>query len=225
MKLNKLKKICKDVIAQLKKFEYKISSRDKIWDIMFPLLNGKWHYLVIVEYDNKFYIQDMIGDSLKCLEVDDKEIKYTESLGREAFLYDEYIDQWTYLLNNARKWFNFVEKDWVKANKKVCEEYPVEYRYGIVPSSVVRASRRNYFRDLKDELKIEEIDYFIKTVESGYYISKNYLKDQQINANFYFDCCKIAYIASVRQDEIVDKKLSGREMYLSYADGRCNGFN
>lgn len=44
-----------------------------------------------------------------------------------------------------------------------------------------------------------------------------------MTANDFFDYCKIAYIAGQREDDIVDKNLSGREMYQKYADGRDEG--
>lgn len=42
-------------------------------------------------------------------------------------------------------------------------------------------------------------------------------------AKDYFEYCRIAYIAGKRKDENINEKLSGRDMYKRFADGRHEG--
>ena len=44
-----------------------------------------------------------------------------------------------------------------------------------------------------------------------------------MTANDYFHYCKIAYLSGQRKDDHVDSKMSGREMYKRFADGRHEG--
>ncbi len=44
-----------------------------------------------------------------------------------------------------------------------------------------------------------------------------------MTASDYFSYCRIAYLAGKRKGEEVDESLSGREMYMRYADGRDEG--
>ena len=44
-----------------------------------------------------------------------------------------------------------------------------------------------------------------------------------MTAKDFFKYCRIAYIAGKREDEEVNERLSGREMYKRYADGRHEG--
>jgi len=222
--MEKLIEICHEITKRIEEFDYNISYTDKIWKILFPLTEpNKWHRMTIIKYPEKFYFHDMIGYSLKSIEFDGKNINRLEGLGEATYLYKEEIVNWSNLLNSLLKWLNTVGKDWIKANKKVCEEYPIDYRYGVVPASIVKSSRPDYFFDLSRKLGKKESDYFITLVDSSYFSSRTNKLKEDISANDFFEYCKLAYIASERDEENIDKNLTGKEMYLKYADGRCNG--
>lgn len=44
-----------------------------------------------------------------------------------------------------------------------------------------------------------------------------------MNAGDFFRYCRIAYLAGRRPDDAVDERLTGRELYRRYADGRHEG--
>ena len=59
---------------------------------------------------------------------------------------EQLASEWEGLIGCARKWLNAVRRDWIKANKRVQAEYPLNRRHGIVPNSLIRASLPNIYR-------------------------------------------------------------------------------
>lgn len=203
-------------LGELEEFEYMTESLDHIWNVLFPTENGKWHYLRVVNYMEGYIFIDITGN-LKPIEL--KKPNAINELPEYRF---PDLNGWAKLVHEARSWLTFVAKDWITANKRVQVEYPLEYRKGIVPHALIRATFPAYFRfDL--ELGAEKKQKIIELVESGYLRRSESTERESLTANEYFNYCKIAYIAARREDEQVDESLSGRELYRIFADGRDDG--
>ncbi len=201
-------------IKELDGFAYTLSSTDRVWNILFPDQQEKWHHLHINQYQQTYYITHISGDCGR-LEVQlGKDVQQTtRPTGNTT---------WESLFTSARQWLKAVRKDWIKANKKIQLEYPLRYRYGIAPNALVRASLPDVYR-LDKELGKANTAKLVRLVEEGFFIRQQNPHVASMTATDYFHYCKIAYIAGKRQDETLDEALSGREMYARYADGRHEG--
>lgn len=203
-------------LKELEAFEYAMESLDHIWNVLFPSENGKWHHLRVVNYKEAYVFIDITGD-LKPIE-----LKKPNSINELLDYRFPDLNGWSNLVHEARNWLKLVAKDWIAANKRVRVEYPLDYRKGIVPHALIRATFADYFRfDL--EVGPEKKQKIIELVESLYLRRSENTELESLTANEYFNYCKIAYIAAKREDEQVDETLSGRELYRMFADGRDDG--
>lgn len=219
-----LEKNVSALVEELKKFEYRLDSIDFVWQIIFLDKKNKWHHIQITKYHETFYIGLVDGD-LDSIEFSPKKEMQLLSSSRSSLMHSYPGDSeliWNNLIVSALDWINYVKKDWIKANKKVQQNYPLNRRIGVVPNSLVRASLTETYR-IDKELGKAKTKKFITLVESNYFHDeKNFIRPS-MTANDFFDYCKIAYIAGQRKDEFVDVNLSGRKMYEIYADGRDEG--
>jgi hypothetical protein len=208
------------LIKELQAFSHEISSQDRIWKILFPTQNGQWHYLHITQYQDTFYISHINGeDSLEV--IPGKAIKATNGFGQDlGYLSNEAL--WETLFSDARKWLKTVNRDWIKANKRMVTEYPLRQRYGMVPNALVRASLSDIYR-LDLELGKGRTKKLVKLIEDGTFRTSKTTERTSMSANDFFEYCRIAYIAAQRKDDHVDPSLTGREMYERHADGRHEG--
>ncbi len=201
-------------VTELDSFVYTLSSTDRVWNILFPAPQEKWHHLHINQYQQTYYITHISGDCGGLEAELGKDVKQTtRPTGNTT---------WELLLTAARQWLKVIRKDWIKANKKIQLEYPLRYRYGIAPNALIRASLPDVYR-LDQELGEINTAKLVQLVETGFFHRQENTQIASMTATDYFHYCKIAYIAGKRQDESVDESLSGREMYARYADGRHEG--
>ena len=213
-------------LKELERFDYTLSSTDHVWNILFKNHTEKWSYIHIVKYRKTFYISHIAGDC-GTLEVEPKKsIKVMDSgefsYSRSFYENEPLIEKWAHIIASARKWLRVVKKNWIKANKLIQEEYPLNYRYGTVYNSLIRESLPDIYR-LDKELGKAGTRKLIRLVEDNFFMrSENTVAESMTTAK-YFKYCKIAYIAGQRRDDKVDKSLSGEEMYRLYADGRHEG--
>lgn len=191
-----------------------MSVLDHVWNILFPDHKGKWQHLHVTKYKHTYYITDVVGNSAG-LEVEPKKVVGIES-------HDHLVTKWDPLISSARKWLKIVRKDWIKANKRVQAEYPLQYRYGIVPNALIRESLPDIYR-LDKELGKARTRKLVNLVEDGFFLRAENTELMSMTVADYFNYCMIAYIAGKRKEDTIDKSLSGREMYTRYADGRHEG--
>ena len=213
-------------LKALGKFDYALSSLDRVWKVLFKGPGQQWNYLYISKYQKTYFINHVNGES-GTLEVEpEKSVKVMEpgafSNARPFYPEEELMEDWMQLLSAAGKWLKLVEKDGVKANRQVQEEYPLKYRYGTVPHSLVRESIPGAFR-LDKALGKSKARKLIRLVEEGYFMNRENTIAPSMTAARYFEYCKIAYLAAARKEDRIDSSLSGREMYKLYADGRHEG--
>lgn len=212
------------LIAELKQFNYMIESTNHIWDVIFPHKTARqtaYHYIRVTKYQDTFYIAHIDG-KLCSLEIQvNTSVQAAPSFGFSQGEGD-FARGWDGLISSAREWLKIVKKDWVKANKQIWLSYPLNRRYGIANSSLVRESLADMYR-VDQELGKVKTKKFIKLVEKGDVRDYRHAILPFMTANDYFEYCKIAYISGQRKDDLVDENLSGRQMYERYADGRDEG--
>lgn len=214
-----------NLLQELDDFSYSMSSSDRVWNILCPSGSSDWSHLRVSKYRETYYFSHINGNS-GTLELEpDQEVRvlsgaeYASCRGLKG---DRTAAAWELLLTSASCWLMVVRKDWIKANRRVREEYPLSDRYGIVPHAIIRVSLPDMYR-LDTELDKESTKEFLRLVEDGYFNKAEYTEIATMTAADYFNYCRIAYLAGKRADEVVDASLSGREMYARYADGRHEG--
>jgi len=211
-------------LKELSDFAYSLSCTDHVWNLIFSDHNDKWNHLHVNKYRRTFYILHVDGN-LGSLEIEPKKgVKAMESFGFSSYTFDsENLSRtWEPLITSARKLLKTVGKNWIKANKQVLEKYPLNRRYGTAPNSLITVSLPDIYR-LDRELGKTGTGKLVRLVEDGFFMKSENTEATSMTAATYFDYCKIAYIAGKRKGETVDESLSGREMYIRYADGRHEG--
>lgn len=209
------------LIRELAQFDHRLESIENIWEVIYPDKKGKWHYMYVTKYREVYYVSLMDGD-LCALEVTlKKSVQVVESFGTND-RHDHVAVDWNDLITSARSWLKVVSKNWITANKQVQENYPLNRRMGVIPHALVRASLPDAYR-IDKELGKSKVKKFIELVENGYFHDDKKITRKSMTVSDFFDYCKIAYMAGQEKEDYVDKKLSGREMYQCYADGRDEG--
>jgi hypothetical protein len=129
-----------DFLKELSKFSYELSALDRVWNIIFPDQEKKWHHLHINKYGQTFYITHINGDS-DGLEVEPKKnIRVMNPFGSSSYPIESHVQLaaiWRPLITSANKWLKIIHKDWIKANKSIYDEYPLRNRYGVVSNSLI----------------------------------------------------------------------------------------
>lgn len=201
-----------------------MSCLDLVWNIIFPDSKGKWLKISVTKYKETYYINRIDRETCGLEAVLNKGVNATDSMGQSSMERKRGdLDRiWEPLIQVAMNWFKAVQRDWIMAHRRVVAEYPLKNRYGIVPSSIIRASLTDIYR-IDKELGKDRCRKFIRLVENGYFMRDENITANSMSANDFFEYCKIAYIASARDENPIDKKLSGKEMYKRYADGRHEG--
>ena len=211
-------------VNELHEFSYELSVLDRIWRVLFPDKEEKWHNLNVNKYKSTFYITHVNDGS--SLEFESKKGLRTRdavgSFSHSVENHDELVTEWLPLIASARKWLKITLKDWIKANKRIQTEYPLRYRYGFVPNTLIHTSLPDVYR-LDKELGKKKASKLIRLIEDGFFLKVENTEVPAMTADDYFQYCKIAYIAAKRKQDSIDKSLSGREMYKLYADGRHEG--
>ena len=212
------------LVADLKQFDYTLESTDRIWDVIFPHKTTRgtvYHYIRVTQNQDTFYIGHVDGQ-LCFLEIRvNTSVQAAPSFG-SSYRGEDPARGWEGLITSARNWLKIVKKDWIKASKHVWQSYPLNRRYGIVRNSLVSASLVDMHR-MDRELGKAKTKKFIKLVEQGDIRDYRDAILPSMTANDYFEYCKIAYLSGQRKEDRIDEKLSGRQMYELYADGRDEG--
>jgi hypothetical protein len=214
-------------VKELAGFEYSLSVLDHVWAVRFPDADGKWQHLHVNRYRKTTYISHINSDRrIPALVLEPKKPLTLEgSRGFSAYRRvsdDEALERWRLLATSATKWLKTTGRDWIKANKQVQLEYPLSYRWGIAPHSLVRESLPGIYR-LDKALGKRKTRKLVRLVEDGFFMKEENSLNTVMTAADYFNYCKIAYLAGQREKDDVDESLSGRQMYERYADGRDEG--
>lgn len=216
-----------EVIILLKQFDFELSNLDPTWNILFPTLKKKWHVLQVTKYKKTFYLRCLSNYDIGTLELETRKKPRIAEAGafkqsRTLSIEEELNKEWTELLTFVKKWLEFAKKDWIKVNKKVYEQFPFSYRYGTVSRSLVQTITPDT-STLTEALGKRKTSQFIKLVEAKYFFNFDNGVVDEFTVNKYFFYCKIAYLASFDRKSNIDNSLSGKELYLKFADGRHEG--
>lgn len=213
-----------EFIKALQAFEYRMQNIDRLWNVIFIDQKDKWHHLLVTQYHETYYINLLDGDICSLEVQPNKSVKAMASFGFSM----RYEDReslpgiWSELIAAAQRWLKVVTRDWIKANKQVQANYPLNRRKGIVPHAVVRASLKDCYR-MDQVLGKAKTKQFIQLVESDYFHCTKNTELNSMSANDFFHYCKIAYTAVMGHQKTFDQHASGRKLYERYADGRDNG--
>jgi len=214
-----------DLVKKLGEFAPGLSGGDPTWNILFPDQKGRWHQLHVSEYRSSFYVSDATGTEGALRVEPNKTAEIVDVLGvsRPSLEYDDHLAaSWESVLLAAHRWLEVVSRDWIRANRRVQTEYPLSFRYGIVPHALVRASLPD-IRRVDRELGKGRTRKMVRLVESGSLTRHEAGVTPSMTVSRYLDYCRIAYIAGKRRGESVDESLDGRALYEQYADGRHDG--
>jgi hypothetical protein len=211
-------------IKELGKYSYKPDGMDQVWEVLFPDKENKWNFLYIRKYENAFYITHINGAGRPLRMGPRNHLQEVDTLGARMpkLDMDGITEIWGPLFTDARKWLDVVRRDWMKAYSRLVAEFPLNLRYGIVSNAILRANGPHIYH-LDKQVGRKNAEAFLRIVESGYFEKSDLMMVRSMNADCYFKYCRIAYIAGKRKEDVLDRKLSGREMYKKYADGRHDG--
>jgi hypothetical protein len=108
--------------------------------------------------------------------------------------------------------------DWLSVYQFVVQKYPLDNRTGIVSSAIVKHYFPEY-NSLLQKLGVKNAKSMCEIVEGKKLMNYDAGIRTTMTANTFFDYCKIAY-CTLSDD---NNKLSGKELYEQYADGRDDG--
>ncbi|MEN0049503.1 MAG: hypothetical protein AAF806_20755 [Bacteroidota bacterium] len=214
-------------IKTIQKFDYTLSGFDPLWKVSFKTAKDEWHYLQISRYRETFYVYSILDEELGSLEVVlGKSILSKRSdfhsVARPIESDEESVEDWTKVMIAANQHLDSCAEDWVKVNKQIQEQCPLEYRYGTIASRLVRDSIPDSFR-LDKAVGKSESKQFVQLVESGYFFNEQNHIAPSMTVAQYFEYCKIAYLAAASEEDHLDETSSGRAMYERFADNRHEG--
>jgi hypothetical protein len=211
-------------VKELRDFSFELSALDQVWKILFPDKSKTWHCLHVNKHRHTFYITHINGSG--DLEVKpQKDVRLIGSMGASWYGVESHSQpamEWGPLITSARKWLEVVRNDWIKANKQIQVQYPLRYRYGVVPNALIYGSLPDAYR-LDEALGKKKTLKLVRLVEDGFFLKAENTEVASMTAADYFQYCRIAYTAGKRKGGAVDESLSGWEMYSRYADGRHEG--
>jgi hypothetical protein len=211
-------------LKELGRFTYELSVSDKIWKIIFPGNSDTWYYIHITQYQDTYYISLVDGNNCSLEAVPRKFVKPVQAFGsfQEDDGHYDPASVWQPIIREAQKWLQKAERNWIKANKTVIDNYPLNRRTGVAPHNLIRNSLNDWFR-IDEKVGKSKCRKFIRLVEDGFFNHKENFTRRDMTVNDYFEYCRIAYFAGRRKGEKVDTTLSGRTLYERYADGRHEG--
>lgn len=161
-------------INKIQHFDYPINNIDPTWQILFEHPKGQWQYWVITKYKESFTIQSRIEESgaLRWNAVND--ILIWDSYNTEYKLADaekDLLQEWTMLLQAANNWLDLVKEDWISANQKVIQEFPIIYRKGTINTQVIYQHLPNLIR-WYNNLPKSTIRQFLALTSEGEFANK-----------------------------------------------------
>ena len=204
--------------SRLDRFWNGFSGPDPTWDIPYPIprCKGRWGRCYASRYQGTTYF----GFAAHWARW-----RADANPAKDEFKLDDdhlWLDRQNMISgpDDVLDWLSEVERDPDRANRRIAEEFPKDERMGVVPRSIVE----RYIPDaysIGKALGAAKSRAFVRIHASGYFHREENAQVENMTANQFFEYCRIAYLASERKDDHLDRNLSGREMYHRYSDGRC----
>lgn len=197
-------------VGKLVNFWHMNDHVDDGWSIYYPQKNGQWARCYVERYDGTYYMGFSGGWQV------------TLKPGKEFKLDHSHVYfGWKNMLcaaDDLCAWLDEVAKDWAKAARRVAEEFPKDERKGVIPRPVVE--RYVHGMSIGKALGRKDGLAFADIFASGYFKREENAYVTDMTANKFFEYCRIAYIAGQEKEDRLDEKMTGRDMYERYSDGR-----
>ncbi len=201
------------LVAQVEQLTPRHHYGDRIWDLYLPV-RGRWRAFWMKEYEGKYYLS---GSDLETVSSDEEFRAHNQS-----FSYNDNADKEAVLLkalpHALSKMVAQVRKDPIEYYRLMNRSVPPALRMGVIPKKIVQRLIPEYMR-FDQELSKAEVKRMIDFLLNR----RGQQTSPSMTANLYFDYCKFAYLASVSSHKGLNRKSSGRELYLRWADGRTGG--
>ena len=219
--LKQLEKLFKRIVVRIVAFQNDWDRCDPIWRFCWQNRRGKWYETQISYYNGVYFV-----------------VNWGESRYRDFWIWEikpgEFCREhdngshdhhpWPQVehLEDMLAWLDFVEKDWLRAYRKVEKEWPNSRRNGFVPRAVVHRYVPNFPR--QDKLAGEKtVRKFCELVEGKYY-SPNCEKEgrffrKDMTAGDYLELVRIGLEATVDAERLTDRPMTGEDYY------KMNGYN
>ena len=198
----------------LDQFQHSFAGSDRYWDIPYPIRGRKnrWGRCHARRYKGRtsFSFANRLYAS------------FDPSEGKFEFDMNDVWQGRNLALSSAADviaWLEDVREDPFKANARMVAAFPKEERMGLLPRSVVEHYCPDFI-SIRQGLGKGRSARFAKLVESGYFWKEENAHVENMTANKFFEYCRIGYLAAEEKDDHLDRRLSGREMYKRYSDGR-----
>ena len=219
--LKQLEKLFKRIVVRIVAFQNDWDRCDPIWRFCWQNRRGKWYETQISYYNGVYYVVNW-GESryrdFWIWEIKPGEFCREHDNGAHDHHPWPQVDQ----LEDVLAWLDFVEKDWLRAYRKVEKEWPNNRRNGFVPRAVVYRYVPDFPR--QDKLAGEKIvRRFCELVEGKYY-SPNCEKEgrffrKRMTAGDYLELVRIGLEATVDAERLTDRPMTGEDYY------KMNGYN
>ena len=200
--------------GMLDRIQHGFSGPDIHWDIPYPVRSGsgKWGRMWASRYKGTTGFGFQSGAQAH---VNPKTGEFGLDLDHVWFLRKDALAA----PDDVVAWIQQILKDPAKANRRIAVEFPLEERMGVVPRFVVERYVPKAY-SIGKALGTAKSRQFVKIFDSGYFWSKENCQTEDMTANRFFEYCRIAYIAAEEKEDHLDRKMSGRDMYARYSDGR-----
>lgn len=200
--------------GMLDEIQHGFSGPDFHWDIPYPVSSGKgkWGRMWASRYKGTTGFGFLNGATAH---VNPKTGDFGIDLERVWFRRKDALTA----PDDVAAWIHQVKKDPAKANRRIALEFPLEERMGVVPRSVVERYVANAY-SIGKVLGNAKSKEFVKIFDSGYFWRRENCQTEDMTANRFFEYCRIAYLAAEEKEDHLDRKMSGRDMYDCYSDGR-----
>ncbi len=203
-----------ELADMLDQIQHGYSGPDFHWDIPYPVRSGhgKWGRMWACRYKGTTGFGFQNGAQA---DINPKTGAFELNLEHVWFRRKDALNA----PGDAIAWIREVIKSPSKANRRMALEFPLEERMGIVPRFVVERYVPDAY-SIRSVLGDKKSREFVKIFDSGYFWKKENCQTEDMTANRFFEYCRIAYLAAEEKGDHVDRKMSGRDMYARYSDGR-----
>ncbi len=207
-------------INNLKSIQPEFSFSDRIWQfaMRFGPKPKEWTMVHVTLYENTYYCHWTEWDlSLELsLKGKIKKPSYLSLTAKDA-------KKISFMLTGFTTVAKRITKDWLGVYRETLKNLPLDMRYGILPKSVVWRYYPDWYR-VDIALGKMKTARFAADVRAGKFRSDYAGHHREMSLALFMKYCKVAYTANLKRFKgVIEKDMSGMEMYQRFADGRHEG--
>ena len=212
--LKRLEAAFNSLIKRLEDFQHDWDGWDPVWRLYFRDRKKRWNRIIASYYNGDYFVSCLYGGFLsQYWEWKIKPGEYCRE--NENGFHDG--NEWptVEVLEDAMRYLDEVEKDWVGAYRRLERDWPKNRREGTVPRAVLHRYIPNFPR--VNELAGEDnVRYFCELVESHYYTgrydrNKRFYREE-MTAGDYLELCRIG-LGAIDAEKGAKRKKTGAEYY------------